>query len=82
VCWGYSISTLVKPFLAVVVSWWQAVFIQVGDRIGKGVRSAPRDALIADSVPPERRGFAFGFHRAMDTAGAVLGTALAYLFLR
>lgn len=82
VCWGYSISTFVKPLLAFVSSWWQAAFVQVGDRIGKGIRSAPRDALIADSVPPERRGLAFGFHRAMDTAGAVLGTAIAYLFLR
>jgi MFS family permease len=82
VCWGYSISTFVKPLLAFVSSWWQAVFVQVGDRIGKGIRSAPRDALIADSVSPERRGLAFGFHRAMDTAGAVLGTAIAYLFLR
>lgn len=81
-CGGYAISTFVKPLLAFVSSWWQAAFVQVGDRLGKGVRSAPRDALLADSVPPERRGLAFGFHRAMDTAGAVVGTAIASLLLR
>ncbi|MDW8366488.1 MAG: MFS transporter [Abditibacteriales bacterium] len=82
VCGGYILSTLTKPLLAFVSAWWQAALVQVGDRLGKGIRSAPRDALLADSVPSERRGLAFGFHRAMDTAGAVVGTAIASLLLR
>ena len=74
---GYSLSLAVKPLLAVAGSW-QAVFVaRFADRLGKGIRNAPRDALIADSVDPARRGDAFGFQRAGDTLGAFLGLAVA-----
>ena len=76
---GYGLSTAAKPFLALANSW-QAVFgVRFVERIGKGIRTAPRDALIADSITPERRGLAFGLHRAGDTAGAVLGLLVAIL---
>ena len=78
---GYGLSTVVKPLLAFVANWWQALVIRFGDRVGKGIRSAPRDALIAGSVDPSIRGRAFGFHRAMDTLGAVGGPLLALLLL-
>ncbi len=74
---GYSVSTLAKPFLYVATSWGAVLGVRFADRIGKGLRTAPRDALIADSVPESRRGFAFGLHRAGDTAGAVVGIGLA-----
>lgn len=74
---GYSLSLAVKPFLA-TASTWQAVFgARFADRLGKGVRTAPRDALIADSIDPARRGDAFGFQRAGDTLGAFIGLAVA-----
>ncbi len=79
---GYSLSTIAKPLLAVSYSW-QAVFgIRFADRLGKGIRAAPRDALIADTSPTDRRGISFGFHRAMDTVGAVTGPLLAFWLLR
>lgn len=78
---GYSISNLSKPFLAFTTSWTQVFAIRFADRFGKGVRGAPRDALIADSTPKSLRGKAFGFHRAVDTAGAVTGPFLAFLIL-
>lgn len=78
---GYSLSNLIKPFFALTTAGWQVLFIRFGDRFGKGVRGAPRDALIADSTTKEDRGRAFGFHRAMDTLGAVLGPLAAYLIL-
>ena len=70
---GYAISSLAKPFYLIATSWTHVAGIRWGDRVGKGVRTAPRDALLADSSPPERRGLVFGLHRAADTAGAVLG---------
>lgn len=74
---GYALSTVVKPFLALATSW-QAVFtVRFTERIGKGIRTAPRDALIADSIQPGKRGLAFGVQRAGDTAGATLGILLA-----
>lgn len=77
-CAGYSLSAASKPLLAISYSW-QAVFgIRFADRLGKGIRTAPRDALIADSAPAEQRGVSFGFHRAMDTVGAVTGPLLAF----
>lgn len=79
---GYALSTISKPMLAVSYSW-QAVFgIRFADRLGKGIRTAPRDALIADTVPPARRGVSFGFHRGMDTVGAAMGPLLAFWLLR
>jgi MFS family permease len=74
---GYSLSSLVRPFTGLVSSAWQIVFIRMFDRVGKGIRSAPRDALIASSVDQRIRGKAYGFHRAMDHAGAVIGPLLA-----
>ena len=76
---GYSISALAKPFFYFANSWGAVASIRWADRIGKGVRTAPRDALVADSIKPEQRGLAFGFHRAADTAGAMLGILIAAL---
>ena len=79
---GYALSMVSKPVLSISNSW-QAVFgIRFADRLGKGIRTAPRDALIADSAPAEQRGVSFGFHRAMDTVGAVTGPLLAFWLLR
>lgn len=74
---GYAISALSKPFYLLATTWGAIAAIRLGDRVGKGVRTAPRDALLADSTPPERRGLAFGLHRAADTAGAVIGIAVS-----
>jgi MFS family permease len=74
---GYTVSTLAKPFLYLATSWASVLGIRFTDRVGKGLRTAPRDALIADSTPDDRRGLAFGLHRAGDTAGAVVGIGLA-----
>ena len=81
---GYSISTVAKPFMYLASTWGAVLGVRFGDRVGKGVRTSSRDALIADSVSPKERGKSFGLHRAMDTAGAVVGLAIAaivvYLF--
>lgn len=74
---GYVVSTLAKPFLYLATSWGAVLGVRFADRVGKGLRTAPRDALIADSIPESRRGLAFGLHRAGDTAGAVVGIGLA-----
>ena len=79
---GYGISTISKPLFAVSHSWQQVLGFRFADRVGKGIRSAPRDALIADVTPPESRGLSFGFHRAMDTVGAVTGPLLAFWLLK
>ena len=73
---GYGLSSATKPLLAFVTNYWQVLGIRVVERVGKGIRSAPRDALIADSTSPEKRGKAFGFHKAMDSTGAVIGPLL------
>jgi MFS family permease len=73
---GYALAALVRPLLAFATSWHQVLGIRLTDRIGKGIRSAPRDAMIADAVTFEQRGIAFGFHRAMDHGGAVIGPLL------
>jgi MFS family permease len=78
---GYSLSTLTKPFVAVANTWPLVLFVRFTDRVGKGIRNSPRDALVADSTEPGERGVSFGFHRMMDTAGAVGGTLLASLLL-
>ncbi|HIH01675.1 TPA: MFS transporter [Thermoplasmata archaeon] len=70
---GYGSSALAKPLLILAASPWHVLGIRVTERIGKGVRSAPRDALIADSTRPESMGIAFGFHKSMDSFGALLG---------
>jgi len=79
---GYALSTLAKPFLALVTSGAQVLSIRFADRVGKGIRASPRDAALADAVAEEHRGAAFGFHRAMDTGGAVVGTTIAFLLMR
>ena len=79
---GYAIASIVRPFTALAQTATQVFAIRVTDRIGKGIRTAPRDALLADSAPAEVRGRAFGLHAAADNAGAVLGPLLAFLFLQ
>ena len=79
---GYALASLVRPLVAISQSAGQVLAIRVTDRIGKGIRGAPRDALIADSVDPSIRGRAFGFQRAADHAGAVIGPLLAFAVLR
>lgn len=74
---GYGVSALAKPFYYVAATWPAVAAIRWADRVGKGVRTAPRDALLADSTPPHRRGLAFGLHRAADTGGAVAGLVVA-----
>jgi MFS family permease len=78
---GYSLPALVRPLAAVVAAAWQLLAIRLIDRIGKGVRTSPRDAMIADSTHPSQHGRAFGFHRGMDHLGAALGPVLAASFL-
>ncbi len=78
---GYALSACSKPFFLIVRSWPGVLVVRVADRIGKGIRTAPRDALIADSIDPAHRGIAFGLHRAGDTAGALIGTLGAALIL-
>jgi len=70
---GYSLSALAKPLIGLAATWPFVLIARIMDRFGKGLRSSPRDALLADSVDPAYRGQAFGWHRAMDTMGAVLG---------
>lgn len=74
---GYGISALTKPFFYFASTWGLIAGVRWADRVGKGIRTAPRDALVADSVTKETRGLAFGFHRAADTAGAMLGLLIA-----
>ena len=78
---GYGLSSIAKPLIALAQSPWVVFFVRFADRIGKGVRSSPRDALIADSTDPAYRGKAYGLHRSMDDAGAVLGPLLATILL-
>ena len=79
---GYGIATIARPFTAIAQTAVQVLAIRVTDRVGKGIRTAPRDALLADSTDAESRGRAFGFHAAMDNAGAVLGPLIAFFLLR
>ncbi len=74
---GYGLSAITKPLFYFANSWQLVAGVRWADRIGKGIRTAPRDALVADSVTRETRGLAFGFHRAMDTAGAMIGLLIA-----
>ncbi len=76
---GYSLSTLAKPFLLIAGTWEVVLAVRLSDRVGKGIRTAPRDALIADSIDETQRGVAFGLHRAGDTAGAALGLLIALI---
>jgi MFS family permease len=81
IIFGYAIAVLVRPVIALTSAAWQVIGLRVTDRIGKGIRTPPRDALIADVTPPELRGRAFGFQRGLDHAGAVLGPLVAWWLL-
>ena len=81
ILWGYAGSAVLRPLFAVVASPWQAVFVRTADRIGKGIRQAPRDALLAQAAPHGMRGRAFGLVRSMDHAGALVGALVAYALL-
>ena len=74
---GYGLSALVKPFFYWANAWTSVLVVRWADRVGKGIRTAPRDALVADSIDEGQRGLAFGFHRAADTGGALLGLLIA-----
>jgi MFS family permease len=74
---GYGISTVAKPFLYIANAWGWVLGVRVADRFGKGIRTSPRDALVADSIDEKQRGLAFGMHRAGDTAGAFVGVLIA-----
>ncbi|MGI8842108.1 MAG: MFS transporter [Gemmatimonadaceae bacterium] len=78
---GYVIASVARPLIAIAQSATQVLVIRVSDRVGKGIRTAPRDALIADSVEPAIRGRAFGFHRAADHSGAVVGPLVAWALI-
>lgn len=78
---GYGFSGLSKLFFIYGASWTWILWGRIGDRFGKGIRTAPRDALIAESAGRERMGWAFGLHRALDSLGAVIGVALAFYFI-
>jgi MFS family permease len=81
VVFGYVLSGFTRPLLAFAGSWTQVLALRLSDRVGKGIRSSPRDAMIADTVRVEERGIAFGFHRALDHTGAVIGPMIGYLVL-
>jgi MFS family permease len=82
VVFGYGLASVVRPLLAFATNWYQVLAVRFTDRVGKGLRSAPRDAMIADAATPAERGLAFGFHRAMDHGGAVVGPLIGLLALR
>lgn len=79
---GYAIAAVMRPLVAFARVWTQVLAIRFSDRVGKGIRTSPRDALLADIVPSDRRGRAFGLQRAMDNAGAFVGPLLAALLLK
>lgn len=81
IVFGYAIAGIGRPLIAFVASWPALLAIRFADRVGKGLRSSPRDALLAASAGPGRLGLAFGLHRAMDNAGAVIGPIIASLLL-
>jgi MFS family permease len=78
---GYGLSSSVRPLIAIATAWSHVLAIRFSDRLGKGIRGAPRDALLAEFAPASQRGRVYGFHRAMDHSGAVLGPLLASAFL-
>jgi MFS family permease len=78
---GYSLSSLTRPLVAAATAPWMVLVIRFADRVGKGLRSSPRDALLAEVTPAERRGAAYGYHRAMDNAGAVIGPLVGFALI-
>jgi MFS family permease len=81
VVFGYGLAAVVRPLISVIVAPWQLLLIRTADRFGKGIRTSPRDAMIAECTPPHLRGRAFGFNRGMDHLGAAVGPLLAAAFL-
>jgi MFS family permease len=81
VLFGYGLSSIVKIGIALSTTWWMVLIMRGLERVGKGIRTAPRDAIIAASAEKQIRGRAFGLHRAMDTAGAIIGPLLAFALL-
>ena len=81
VIWGYTLSSVARPFIAVATTWPLVLLIRVLDRTGKGIRGAPRDAMLAQYATPATRGRVFGFHRAMDHAGAIVGPLIGTAIL-
>ncbi len=79
---GYGIAAVARPLIGLAAAWPTVLGLRFADRVGKGLRTSPRDALIADATPPDLRGAAYGVHRAMDHAGAVLGPLVAVLLLQ
>jgi MFS family permease len=78
---GYSLASVVRPLVALATAPWHVLVVRLTDRVGKGLRNSPRDAMLAASVSPDERGRAFGFNRALDHTGAVLGPLVAVAFL-
>ncbi len=78
---GYALSNSMRPLIGIAAGWFAVLLLRFMDRVGKGLRTAPRDALIAAAAGPEQRGRAFGFHRSMDHAGSVIGPLLAFALL-
>src|SRR5947208_3176492 len=81
VVFGYTLANVAKPILAITTAWWQVLFIRFADRLAKGVRGAPRDVMLAESVDKAKLGSAFGLLQAMDSAGAIAGPLAALLLL-
>lgn len=81
VLWGYGISSFLRPLIGIAQTWPMVLFLRFMDRVGKGIRSSPRDALISDVTTPANRGASFGLHSAMDDAGALIGPLIASLLL-
>lgn len=82
ILFGYGLSTISKPFFSVSFNWIDALLVRISDRVGKGVRTAPRDALISDSVTEATSGKAFGIHRTLDQSGAIVGPIAGYALLQ
>jgi MFS family permease len=78
---GYAVANAVKPLLAIVTAWWHILLIRFADRLAKGIRSAPRDVMVAESVPKNRLGSAYGLIQSMDSAGAIAGPLVALAIL-
>jgi MFS family permease len=78
---GYALSNIIRPLIGIATSWSFLLGARFADRVGKGIRTSPRDAMICDLAPENRRGYAFGFQRAMDHAGAVIGPLIAGLLM-
>src|SRR6202521_2760777 len=78
---GYAVANAVKPLLALATAWWHILLIRFSDRLAKGVRGAPRDVMVAESVPKERLGSAYGLIQSMDSAGAIAGPLVALVLL-